>query len=607
MARREGTLKLSSNIEPRVAAPLDARTIVPTLADLTASGTFSYPYVGMIVSVQSEGKAYMLTAADTTVSDNWQEVGSGSQTLAELDDVDINLIEWYTKTWTGLTNFSGDNIWSDGENIYYSSGYNQYVLDKSTLTWSTETWWGLTNFDGAYIWSDGENIYCSDWSNQYVLDKSTSTWTTKEWTGLTSINGENIWSDGENIYYSSNSNHYILDKSTSTWSTKEWTGLTSFSGDNIWSDGDNIYYSLGSSQYILDKSTSTWSTKTWTGLTNFEGDSIWTDGNNIYYSSAVKQYVLDKSTSTWATKEWIGVTNLLGAYIWTDGDNIYYSLFNTQCALKKHTEESLIYDWNNQKWVNKEIDIDIPKTFIGTTDEWEQLPLADKKTYKEAHFTDDVASIDISTLQTKDLATPITIGGTQQTTVEGALGGLNSAKVDIQLKSNTDLNDIRTLGLYRVYSTSGTTHHYPVNNAGMILVTSDRTDGIVVQQTFFKDCDPDIWTRAYNNGTWSEWKKLVTDDITHSVLIYPGGSGVIKKGYFYNESVILSYSTNYYRFWPYSFYANDLNLNDNIYAIIEGLPERILFTVTAISGDEITISVPQDMSTQRFMGTKWKL
>ena len=74
-----------------------------------------------------------------------------------------------------------------------------------------------------------------------------------------------------------------------------------------------------------------------------------------------------------------------------------------------------------------------------------------------------------------------------------------------------------------------------------------------------------------------------------------------------NESVILSYSTNYYRFWPYSFYANDLNLNDNIYAIIEGLPERILFTVTAISGDEITISVPQDMSTQRFMGTKWKL
>ena len=395
MARKEGTLKLSSNIEPRAAAPLDARTVVPTLADLTASGAFPYPYVGMIVSVQSEGKAYMLKALDTTVSDNWQEVGSGSQTLAELDDVDINLIEWYTKEWTGLTSFSGDNIWSDGDNIYYSSGYNQYVLDKSTLTWSTKEWIGLTNFDGAYIWSDGENIYCSDWSNQYVLDKSTSTWTTKEWTGLTSINGENIWSDGENIYYSSNSNHYILDKSTSTWSTKEWIGLTNFNGSDIWTDGDNIYYSMGANQYVLDKSTSTWSTKTWSGLTNLSGDYIWTDGDNIYYSLSANQYVLDKSTSTWTTKKWTGVTSLLGTYIWTDGDNIYYSLFNTQCALKKHTEESLIYDWNNQKWVNKEIDIDIPKIFIGTTDEWEALPLADKKTYKEAHFTDDNDFIDI--------------------------------------------------------------------------------------------------------------------------------------------------------------------------------------------------------------------
>jgi len=79
MSRREGTLKLSSNIEPRASAPLDARLIVPTLADLTASGAFPYPYVGMIVSVQSEGKAYMLTASDTTDSANWTEIGSGGE------------------------------------------------------------------------------------------------------------------------------------------------------------------------------------------------------------------------------------------------------------------------------------------------------------------------------------------------------------------------------------------------------------------------------------------------------------------------------------------------------------------------------------------------
>lgn len=78
MSRKQGTLKLSSNIEPLAASPLDARTVVPTLADLTASGAFPYPYVGMIVSVQSEGKAYILTGSDPTVSANWTEIGSGS-------------------------------------------------------------------------------------------------------------------------------------------------------------------------------------------------------------------------------------------------------------------------------------------------------------------------------------------------------------------------------------------------------------------------------------------------------------------------------------------------------------------------------------------------
>jgi hypothetical protein len=38
--------------------------------------------------------------------------------------------------------------------------------------------------------------------------------------------------------------------------------------------------------------------------------------------------------------------------------------------------------------------------------------------------------IDLHSYQTKELATPLTIGGTQQTTVEGALGGLNTSKQD---------------------------------------------------------------------------------------------------------------------------------------------------------------------------------
>ena len=105
MARKEGSLKLSSNIEPRAAAPLDARTIVPTLADLTASGAFPYPYVGMIVSVQSEGKAYMLTALDTTSSSNWIPVGNGSESFIITATLDKD--DWDSETRQQTIDFSG--------------------------------------------------------------------------------------------------------------------------------------------------------------------------------------------------------------------------------------------------------------------------------------------------------------------------------------------------------------------------------------------------------------------------------------------------------------------------------------------------------------------
>ena len=81
MARKEGSLKLSSNIEPRAAAPLDAREKVALKSDLTATGTFPYPYEGMEVYVVEEKKKYVLIGDDPTVSENWQEVGSGGDVI----------------------------------------------------------------------------------------------------------------------------------------------------------------------------------------------------------------------------------------------------------------------------------------------------------------------------------------------------------------------------------------------------------------------------------------------------------------------------------------------------------------------------------------------
>lgn len=199
---------------------------------------------------------------------------------------------WKQKTWSGLTSFDGNGVWTDGTDIYYSNGTLQYVLNKDTSTWTTKTWSGLNNIVGYKIWTDGQNIYSSNLYNQYVLNKSTSTWSVKTWSGLTEFHGERIWTDGTDFYYSSEAEQYVLDKDTSTWRIKTWSGLTSFYGSRIWTDGTDFYYSSGSEQYVLDKATSTWSVKTWSGLTSFNGLGIWTDGTDIYISTTSTQYVL---------------------------------------------------------------------------------------------------------------------------------------------------------------------------------------------------------------------------------------------------------------------------------------------------------------------------
>ena len=128
---------------------------------------------------------------------------------------------WSAKTWSGLSSFNGNKVWTDGTNIYYSSGTTHYVLDKSTSTWSSKSWNGLNSFAGDYIWTDGDNIYYSGGtsSDQYVLDKSTSTWSKKTWSGLTSFDGIYIWTDGTNIYYSNSSNQYVLTSNPNALST----------------------------------------------------------------------------------------------------------------------------------------------------------------------------------------------------------------------------------------------------------------------------------------------------------------------------------------------------------------------------------------------------
>lgn len=74
------------------------------------------------------------------------------------------------KTWYGLTNFYGEDVWHHPNGmIFYSRGTEQYVLDVSTSTWSPMTWKGLTSYYGRYVWTWGGRAYYSNGSDQYVL------------------------------------------------------------------------------------------------------------------------------------------------------------------------------------------------------------------------------------------------------------------------------------------------------------------------------------------------------------------------------------------------------------------------------------------------------
>lgn len=107
MGRQKGTLSLASNIEPSMAAPLDARETVNTVADLTDNTSFPYSYVGMKVVVKATGDLYILTGDDPTTSANWKKVGSDGTVPTKtsdltndsgfIDNTVDNLVNYYTK------------------------------------------------------------------------------------------------------------------------------------------------------------------------------------------------------------------------------------------------------------------------------------------------------------------------------------------------------------------------------------------------------------------------------------------------------------------------------------------------------------------------------
>ena len=260
---------------------------------------------------------------------------------------------WVPKTFTTTpTSFSGEGVWTDGENTYYSWTGTQYVLDETASTWISKTWKndsGGTYYPNPYggnrIWTDGDNIYNSYYNTSskkyqhYVLDKNTSTWSVKTWNGYTNFVGESVWTaDGTDYYITSSgaNNGYILDKNTSTWNSNPDSSFQRKAPDYIWKDENGIvYYSrMGTDQgiYKFDAKTKTWS---WVNFyysdgtyVNYPPDGmyVWTDGNQVYWDDANnKHYTINTSTNIVDNHTWQGLNTIKAWCIWTYKDHVYHS------------------------------------------------------------------------------------------------------------------------------------------------------------------------------------------------------------------------------------------------------------------------------------------
>ena len=149
---------------------------------------------------------------------------------------------WVPKTWSGLTSFYGYNVWTDGDDLYYSTSGNNYVLNKATSAWSTKTWTGLTSVVGSRVWVYSSSVYCTPGTNYtYTLNKGTSTWS------------ESYYSDVkvDNVYvpvsakpqYSNGQNYgWYFDPNNRGWRSG---GATNFYPSYCWNDGEYDYYSYG--------------------------------------------------------------------------------------------------------------------------------------------------------------------------------------------------------------------------------------------------------------------------------------------------------------------------------------------------------------------------
>lgn len=263
---------------------------------------------------------------------------------------------WLPTTFTGIGNMGGDDIWTDGTDIYCAPNVpsNTYKLDKATKTWSiVSVGFDWANTGGYYVFHDG-NITYACYNNGsthevYVFDTTTKKFSThyaQDYQTYTS----DIWYNGGDIYFSMNTGVVGDPAHNLKWnrSTHKWEpvpmyfnpslyGTYGLVGNSVWNYKGNSYvcdWDYGGHflrLYKFNHSTSTWNETSWNGFCEVKGIDIWTDyDGNMIYSDGSFQHKMNTSTDTWEPYDryFVMPAPYSGRYVWSDGESIYWSVHN---------------------------------------------------------------------------------------------------------------------------------------------------------------------------------------------------------------------------------------------------------------------------------------
>lgn len=148
MSRTLGAINYGNNFEITSSIPLDARTVVSELNDLTTTSNNGFNasnvYVGLPVFVKEDNNLYVLINEDFTNISNWKKLGEGNQATS----LEIRVLENLPTDPTTITPSLKDKSLVLVKDLAGVSGnlYKEYLFINNKFEFIGESKIDLTNY-----------------------------------------------------------------------------------------------------------------------------------------------------------------------------------------------------------------------------------------------------------------------------------------------------------------------------------------------------------------------------------------------------------------------------------------------------------------------------